>query len=192
MKNLFLLVLLSGVLLSCNRSGGGDITYKNAYNVSLNGLNKKRGEVSALIAFQNNYESTDFKLKDVNVDILVDGIDVGTYFSTQPVSIKAQSEAKVPLSYSIDNSKLQNEDGSYASSFVVELNGTATFTNSNGVEEAISFKHKETIQPVVPKKQRKNAREEKVTSSDKDGDDTKLKRSEVRKLQKMKRRQGQE
>lgn len=179
MKYFLYFLIFSVALYSCNNSGSGGILYKNVYSINIHGLNKKKSAFNALIAFENQHEKGSYKLKEIDVDIVIDGIDMGTYFSRQPLNIKSQSELKVPLEYAIDPSKIENADGGYASSFVVSLKGNAIFTDEHGTETNVSFTHKETVYPVVPKREKKSAKKGK--QEDKENKEE-LSKSEQRKL----------
>lgn len=169
----WLTYLLASIILwtSCKSGKDGDIEYVNAYNLQINGLHKKKASVSSLLAFKNTFAASDYKLKDVNLDILVDGIDVGTYYSKSTLSIKAQSELKVPMEYTFDSDKLAVSEGE--SSFVVELKGDVSFTNAQGEDIVVKISHKETVHPIIPKKERK---------SNKVSEEEGLSNSELRKL----------
>lgn len=175
--------------MSCNRGEDGELSYKSTYNLNIQGLNKKRGEINALIAFENKHASQDYKLKDINLDITVDGIDIGTYYSRQTLHIKAQSELKVPLVYGVDNTKLQNGDGTFSPSFIVQLQGAATFTNAQGEDVEIEFTHKETVHPIVPKKEKRQLKKQSIDS---DEEGSQLKKSEQRKLKRLQRKESKE
>lgn len=180
-KNLLSILFLGLIITACNRKDSEALVYKDVYSMNLNGLHKKNAQLSALIAFESQYEKTNFKLKDIDVDISIDGIDIGTYYSKDPLMLKAKSKIKIPLSYTFENSKIQDEDGSSSSSYIVVLKGTASFTDDQGNEEKVSFSHKETVNTIAGFKERRKAKIN--TSVEKD-----LSRSEVRKLRKEKRR----
>lgn len=179
MKHFLYFIIFALALHSCSDSGAGGIIYKNVYSINIHGLNKKRSVFNALIAFENQHEKGSYKLREIDVDIVIDGIDMGTYFSRQPLNIKSLSELKVPVDYTIDPSKIQDADGGFASSFVVVLKGNAVFTDEHGTETNVSFTHKETVHPIVPKKEKKSSKKGKT--EDKDEEDG-LSKSEQRKL----------
>lgn len=179
MKHILYIFLFSIAFHSCNNSGAGGIVYKNVYSVNIQGLNKKRAAFNALIAFENQHEKGNYRLKEIDVDIVIDGIDMGTYFSRQPLNIKSLSELKVPIDYAIDPVKIQDVGGGFSSSFVVGLKGNAVFTDEHGVETNVSFTHKETVHPIVPKKEKKSAKKDKQIEK---GEDEELSKSEKRKL----------
>lgn len=181
MRAFILLVISSLNFISCKSGGDADITFKNVYNLQVKGLNKKKGEIHALLAFKNDLANIDFRLKEVNLDILVDGIDVGTYYSKSTYHVKAQSEVKIPVEYYIDNQKLQNSDGEYPSSFVVKLEGYAVFTDAQGNEVKVNVNHQETAHPIINKKEKREGQS--ISSEDKN-----LKKSDVRKLRRKEKK----
>jgi hypothetical protein len=90
-KNLLCILFLGLIVSACNRKDSEALVYKDVYSINLNGLHKKNAQLSALIAFESQYEKTNFKLKDIDVDISIDGIDIGTFYSKDPLSLKAKS-----------------------------------------------------------------------------------------------------
>lgn len=181
-KNLFCILFLGLIVSACNRKDSEALVYKDVYSINLNGLHKKNAQLSALIAFESQYEKTNFKLKDIDVDISIDGIDIGTFYSKEPLSLKAKSQIKIPLTYSFENSKIEDEDGSSSTSYIVVLKGNASFTDDQGNQEKVSFSHKETVNTIAGFKERKK---DKKNDSEKDG----LSRSEIRKILKEKKRE---
>ncbi|MCZ2394011.1 MAG: hypothetical protein LC105_09160 [Chitinophagales bacterium] len=181
MGKLLIFTLLIFTAISCKNSESGDIIYKDTYNVQLVGLNKKTGAIKIVVGFTNQFEKTDFKLKEMDVDISIGGIDMGTYFSKNTLTIKALSELKVPIEYGINNEKLQDNNGEYSSTFVVQLNGTAIFVNEQGEEQEVKFSHKESVNHFASKKEKR--RKDKG-----EGDEEQLSRSEKRKNKKIQRK----
>ncbi|MCO5230844.1 MAG: hypothetical protein M9958_06775 [Chitinophagales bacterium] len=179
MNKILIIILISFIAIACKRSESGEILYKDTYNIQLTGLSKKTGAIKALIGFNNQFEKTDFKLKEIDIDITIDGIDIGTYFSKNTLTIKALSDLKVPIEYELNNEKLQDDKGEYPSAFVVVLNGTAIFVNDQSQEQEVKFKHKESVNYVLSKRDKKK--------QDKN-DDGQLSRSEKRKLKKIHRK----
>lgn len=182
MRNLVLILILGLIGTACNRKDSEALVYNNAYSVNLNGLHKKYAQLSALIAFESQYEKTNFKLKEIDADITIDGIDIGTYFSRDPLTLKAKSEIKLPLSYSFESSKIIDENGSSATSYIVVIKGTASFTDEQGNIEKISFNHKETVNTIAKNKERR--KDKKVNSAEEE----KLSKSDIRKIRREKKR----
>lgn len=182
MRNIFYLLFLGLSLTACNQNDSESVSYKNVYSVNLNGINKKNAQLTASIAFGNQFEKTNFKLKEIDVDISIDGIDIGTYFSREPLTLKSKSEIKIPLLYSFESSKIQDDEGSTSSSYIVVLKGKAIFTDEQGNEEQISFTHKETVNTLSNIKQKRKDRKENLE------EEGGLSKSETRKMLKEKKR----
>ncbi len=180
MKNIFYIFFISLIASACSQGDSASIEYKNVYSVSLNGLHKKNTELTSLIAFDNQFEKTNFKLKEIDVDIDIDGIDIGTYFSREPLSLKAKSEIKIPLSYTFQSEKVQEKESS-KSSFIVSLKGTATFTDEQGNEEKVGFNHKETVNSITNFKEKRKNRKD-------DSEYEELSKADLRKIRKEKKR----
>lgn len=156
MRSFWILCIAFFTIVACKSGSDGDISFKSVYNVQLKGLNKKKGEISALLVLNNTFTDKDYKVKEVNLDILIDGIDVGTYYSTKTLQVKAQSELKIPVEYAIDNQKIQNSDGEYASILVVKFDGEIVLTDAQGNEQTVKVKHQESVNPIVSKKEKKS------------------------------------
>lgn len=167
MRSFLLLCMACFVLVACKSGSDGEVSFKSVYNVQLKGLNKKRGELSALVVLDNSFVDKDFKVKEVNLDILIDGIDVGTYYSTKTLQVKAQSELKIPVEYAIDNQKIQNSEGEYSSIFVVKFDGEIVLTDAQGKEQTVDIKHQESVNPIVSKKEKKSKTEVEESEEDK-------------------------
>lgn len=180
MRSFLLILLLGCIATACNRSDSEALVYRNVYSVNLNGLHKKTASLNALIAFESQYEKTSFKLKDIDVDISIDGIDIGTYFSREPLTLKAKSQIKIPLAYSFENSKIVDEAGSN-SSYIVVLKGTAKFTDEQGNEQKVNFTHKETVNTIAKNKVSKKNKKKNL-------DEDELSKTDIRKLRKEKKR----
>lgn len=154
MKGWWMIMVAVLAITSCKNQSEGEVTFKSIYNLQLKGLNKKKGDLSALIVLSNSHSGTDYKVKEVNLDISVDGVDVGTYYSRNTLQVKAQSELKVPIEYAVDNQKLQNSKGEYPTVFVVRLTGGIVLTDAQGNEQIVEVAHQESVHPIVSKKER--------------------------------------
>lgn len=162
MKSLIYL-LLSLLLWSCNSSGDKDLlSYKNTYGLSIQDLDKKRVTLNAEIAFDNKSESKDYKLKEINLDIVVDGIDMGTYYSRSVMDFRLQSQLKVPVKHSMDQVKLLGQKDKQPTSFVVQIKGKATFVDIHGKVISVEVQHKETVRPAATRKQKRKERRREV------------------------------
>jgi|GEM_PF-4279914 len=177
------------LLAACKNNESGSPEYKDVYSVDITGLNKKRGQVKALIVFKNPHDKVNFKMTRLITDIQVDGEDIGTYVSGRSLGLNALSELKAPLEYAVDNERLKNENGEYASSYTVKLTGEAIFTDQHGQEYNLNFEHKETVNPVIPQKDRRKLKADKKA----DQQAEKAEREEgVEKRRKAKERKKQE
>ncbi len=164
MKNVFFWILIMLLTVACRSEDKGSLVYKSTYSLQLKDLDKKRALLQAAIAFENKSGNKDYKLKDINLDVLIDGIDAGTYYSRQPMDFRASSQLKVSVEHSINSSRIWHNDGAISSSSVVQIRGTATFVDIHGSESIVSVRHKETVRPIAPKKEKrlnkKNQRKE--------------------------------
>lgn len=169
-------LLLIGVLLfiGCKSDEKNVIHYKNTYSLQISNLDKKKGKLDALIGFENKAQSTDFKLKDISIDIIIDGIDVGTFYTRSTMDFRAQSQLKTPISFLFDVQKVQRSDGSFPSSFVVQFKGKSTFVDIQGNRSVVRISHKETVKPA---KTREQKREDRKTNRQKRKEERKAKKA---------------
>jgi|SRR5690554_1270174 len=156
MKKYFVCLLLLLIVLSCKNSSDKDLlSYKNVYGLSIEDLDKKRALLSAEITFANKSESKDYKLKEVNIDIIVDGIDMGTYYSRDIMDFRSQSQLKVPMKHGLDQGKLIGQKEKLPTSFVVQVKGKASFVDIHGKVVSVSIEHKETVRPATTRRQKR-------------------------------------
>ena len=158
MSRIFLLFGLSlSLLLGCNRSEGG-IDFISIHQLELSGLTKKSSTLQAVLTFKNKFKSEDYKLKNLDADITIEGVDVGTFYTKQTLAVKANSEVNIPLSYAVDNARLFQDESESPSSILIKIKGNAVFNNVQGDEQQVSFNHQETISVVVSKRQQRKER----------------------------------
>lgn len=155
-----LLTLISFSFYSCRSDQGKTIDYVGTFNLSIKDLSKKSSDISALLTFENKFDSKVFKLKDANIDIYINGLDIGTFYTKNPLSLKSKSRLNLPLSFKFDNFKVSDENGQYPESFKIQLKGKVSFVDDERNVTELNINHKEVVYPHLSKQEKKKIKKE--------------------------------
>lgn len=111
-RTLLLLCLLSVLAVACKREVKP--VFKAITDQQITGVQKKQAKYTANAVFTNTSDQT-FIVDNLVADLIIDGKDAATLYYNQPREIKPNSEFKLLLSQSFDNSDIirEGEDGKF-------------------------------------------------------------------------------
>jgi LEA14-like dessication related protein len=169
MRNSLLILVVTALFLSCSKKESSP-AFKAVYDVDLGNLLKKTSKFRALVAFSNPSEDATFTVTSMEADIIVDGVDVGTFISNTSMKVLPKSDFTIPIRYELNPTKWVGENQEPAESYKVEINGTLFMLSSDGEKIKIPFSHTETVKVVIPKSERHeqklNKREERKAAKE--------------------------
>lgn len=158
MKKKLLLLFTAFTLFSCKQEKKS-IEFNKLANLDLGNLSKENAKARGLAVFFNHSEES-YTLKDVVLDLTIDGKDVGTIVSKSGKSIHPRSEFSIPFQYTYSTAPFAEEGHDPASSYAVQFIGTITVKDKDGnlIEKPVKFA--ETYEYLTKKEKKKETREE--------------------------------
>jgi len=178
--SLKLMLMISAVLLiACQSEYKPE--FKAITDQQITGVQKKLAKFSGTAVFTNSGQDT-YTVDNLVADLIIDGKDAATLYYNQPREIRANSEFKLPLSQSFDNSSIivQGAEGKFPTHATVEIKGILTMLNAESMKVEVPFASSETVRIVVRKDLKDAKQEEKKTARE-------LKREERRAAKEEKR-----
>lgn len=164
-----LVLAASFLVFGCSKKES-EPSFKAVYDIDLGNLNRKTSKFRALVSFTNPAEEATFTVKSMDADIVVDGVDVGTFISNTSMKVLPKSDFTIPIRYDLTPSKWVGENQAPAESYKVEVNGTLFMISADGEKINIPFSHAETVKVVIPKSERHeeklNKREERKAAKE--------------------------
>lgn len=124
---------------------------ENISDVSLGNISKKHSKLEAIIHINNPDKDKSFTLKNVTLDLKINGRESGTMVSVTPREIMGGDNVSVPVSYLLNTEDFVNPDD-INGDYNVDFKGTMTLKNiSSGDLEEIPI-HKNISVPINIKK----------------------------------------
>lgn len=162
--SLKLIWMISAVLLiACQNEYKPE--FKAVTDQQITGVQKKFAKFSGTAVFTNSGQDT-YTIDNLVADLIIDGKDAATLYYNQPREVRANSEFKLPLSQSFDNSTIivQGTDGKFPTHTTVEIKGVLTMLNSESKKVEVPFATSETVRITVRKEVKEAKQEEKKTA----------------------------
>lgn len=156
-KNLFFVLSASLLLLSCVHQGG--VEFNKVGSIELGNLKKEHAKLNAILLF-NNISDESFTVKNVVLDLKIDGKDIGTILVKQPKTVRPNSEFSVPVSYVYATGTVLSPGEEPADVYLVQLSGDLTLKDAKGKEVTVAVKYKEPYAYLTKKEERIEKRSE--------------------------------
>lgn len=169
MQKIFVLLISILIFISCNVEQKG-VEYKRIGDFDLGNLSKDNAKLTGFAVFINLTDK-DLEVKDLILDLSVDGKDIGTIVAKYNKKVAAKAEFSIPFQYNYETSALKTQNHDLNSKYEVILNGNLTLLDTDKKEihatlkYATSFEYhtKQEIRQqnrIDRKEQRKERREE--------------------------------
>ena len=139
MKNTIFIILSIFLFTAC-KTDKNAIEFKKVTNIDLGNLSKENATMNATVVFMNNSDQ-EFKLKDIVIDLIVDGKDIGTIVTKSNKLIKANDEFSVPIKYTYNTNSFVARDHEPLGKYELKLTGDLTVLDGNNEEITISINH---------------------------------------------------
>ena len=175
MKNILYFIISIFLFTAC-KTDKNAIEFKKVNNIDLGNLSKENATMNATVVFINNSDK-EFKLKDIVIDFIVDGKDIGTIVTKSNKLIKANDEFSVPIKYTYNTSSFVAKDHEPLGKYELKLTGDLTVLDGNNEEITISINHTSTYEYQTKKEIRVEKRETKKEERQKRREERKEKRN---------------
>lgn len=156
-KPWLMILICTFTLISCNHEKK-TIQFKKIANFDPGNISKNTATLNGVAVFMNLTDDT-FHLKDLMLDLLIDGKNIGTVVMKSKKEILPRAEFSVPISYTYETKSFIEEGKDPAKSYGVELSGDLTVKNENE-EMSIPVKFTTTFEFQTRKEKRIERREE--------------------------------
>ena len=163
-KNLLFILACSLLLLSCTPQNG--VEFNKVASIELGNLKKEQTKLNAILLF-NNISENSFVVKNIVLDLKIDGKDIGTILVKQPKEVRAHSEFSIPISYAYDTQPIINPGEEPADVYLVQLSGDLTLKDKNGEEFTVGVSYKEPYAYLTKKEERIDKRKERKEAKQK-------------------------
>lgn len=170
-----LIIILSVLTFTSCKTDKKSIEFKKITNIDLGNLTKENATMHATVVFMNN-SNEEFNLKDVIIDLIIDGKDIGTIVTKNNKLIKANDEFSVPIKYTYDTNSFVAKDHEPSSKYELKLTGDLTVLNSKNEEITTSINHSSTYEFQTKKEIREEKRDTKKEERQKRKEERKEKR----------------
>jgi LEA14-like dessication related protein len=163
----YVLVSLSAILLfgSCAHKSG--IEYSKVASIDMGNLKKENARFAAIIAF-NNISENPFVVKNLVLDLKIDGKDIGTILVKNPKEVRPNSEFTLETNYMYESGRLLKPGEEPAEVYLIQLEGELTLKDKNGEELTVPVKYKASYAYLTKKEERIEMRRERREQKKKD------------------------
>lgn len=163
-KNLLLVLACSLLLVSCVHQSG--IEFHKVGVIELGNLKKEQTKLTAILVF-NNISDNSFVVKNIVLDLKIDGKDIGTILVKQPKEVRPHSEFSIPVSYAYDTQPIITPGEEPADVYLVQLSGDLTLKDKDGEEVTVAVNYKEPYAYLTKKEERIEKRKERKAAKQK-------------------------
>lgn len=153
-----ILIAFSLTLWSCNKQSK-TVEFKKLADFDLGNISKSTATLSGVAVFMNLTDE-EYSVKDLILDLSVDGKNVGTLVMKPNKTIQPRSEFSIPLSYTYETKSFLEQGRDPSNTYAVELLGNLTLKNKNKEELTSPVKFATTYAYKTRKEIRTEKREE--------------------------------
>lgn len=156
-RNLTLLFLPLLIFTSCvNKSG---VEYSKVADVDLGNLKKDNAQFTSIVVF-NNISEDSYVVKNLVLDLKIDGNDIGTILTKIPKGVRPHSEFSIDVDYLFETNKIIKAGEGPSDVYLVQLEGDLTLKDNDGQEITVPVKYKASYAYKTNKEERIEKRKE--------------------------------
>lgn len=163
MKKFILLIGCFVLFTACTQEI--KVEYKKTAEVEIGNLKKDIANFKSTFVFLNLTEE-DLVVRELKVNLKIDGKDIGTIYSRDAKAIRGHSEFSIPVKYEFEAAKIV-ENKEPETVYLIELDGKLRVRDKAGKEFDVPIKYKEGYTYKTKKEERLEKKEQKKIEKEK-------------------------
>lgn len=175
MKQIIFILLTAFSFTAC-KNEEKIIEFKKIENIDLGNISKENATMHGTATFMNSSDK-EFNLKDLVLDLIIDGKDVGTIVVKNDKVIKPNAEFSIPLKYTYETASIVETGHDPSTTYAVQINGDLNVKDKDGNEVTTSLKYATTYEYQTKKEIREEKRETRKEERQKRREERKEKRN---------------
>lgn len=171
-----LIILFTAFMLTACKNEEKIIEFKTIEGIDLGNISKDNATMHATAIFMNSSDK-EFNLKDMVLDLIIDGKDVGTIVVKDDKAIKPNAEFSIPIKYTYETASIVEAGHDPSTTYAVQLNGDLNIKDKEGNDVTTALKYATTFEYHTKKEIREEKRETRKEERQKRREERKEKRN---------------